>query len=164
MFQAAVVPVAAVLSIAFATAASAQPGTGAHIVGELTIDKSLTTGLTVRGKGAGFGNAVTNAFLTADSVTAEWQCRNRGGNIAPGQGTELVAVTGPTQTITPKNGNIVFNVTLPVPPRPDPDIACPNGNWTIDPTPLSLTYTNVVLHFEQNGEPVLTVPMGTIDP
>jgi len=30
--------------------------------------------------------------------------------------------------------------------------------------PLFLTYVNVLLHFEQAGEEVLTVPLGTIDP
>jgi len=153
---------AVVSTVAFAATASAAPGTGAHIVGDLSVDKSLVTGLTVSGKGAGFGNAVTDAFLTADSVTAEWQCRNHGGNIAPGQGTELVDVTGPTQSITPRQGQITFSVNLPVPAAPDPDVACPNGNWTIDSTPLSLTYTNVVLHFDQNGQEVLDVELGTL--
>ena len=140
----------------------AAPGTGAHIVGQLNVSTSLTTGLTVSGKGAGFGNSVTNAFLTADSVSATWQCRNPGGNIAPGQGTEQTNGTGPSQTITPRNGQITFSTTLPVPSPPDAATACPNGNWTIDPTPLSITYTNVVLHFQQGGVDVLAVPLGTI--
>ena len=157
-----IIGVLSMLLVAFS--ASVALAQNPHIVGDLTISKSLTTGLTVSGKGAGFGNDVTGAFLTADSVSAEWQCRNPGGNIAPGQGTELVDVTGPTQQITPRNGQITFSVNLPVPPAPDPDVACPNGNWTIDPTPLSLTYTNVVLHFQQDGVDVLTVELGTIDP
>jgi hypothetical protein len=32
------------------------------------------------------------------------------------------------------------------------------------PFPVSLTYTDVVLHFQQAGEEVLTVSPGTIDP
>ncbi|WP_437872983.1 hypothetical protein [Sorangium sp. So ce363] len=167
MFRTAVVPVATMLSLAFATPANAQKP-GAHIVGDLTIAKSLATGLTVEGTGAGFGNFVTDAFLTADRVVATWQCRNPGGNIAPGQGTELTDVVGEPQTIEPRAGRIEFNVTLPVPPRPDPDIACPNGNWTIDPTPLSLTYFGVVLHFQQVIDNVVTevlmVPLGDQDP
>ena len=159
-----IIGILSMLLMAFsASVALAQPGTGAHIVGDLTVEESLTEGVTVSGKGAGFGNAVTDAFLTADSVTSTWQCRNPGGNLAPGQGTELANVEGPTDTITPENGNIVFSATLPIPPAPDPEEACPNGNWTIDPEPLSVTYTNVVLHFEQNGEEILTVDLGTIE-
>jgi hypothetical protein len=154
---------AALAVLGFAAPASAQKP-GAHIVGQLTIEKSVTDGLTVSGKGAGFGNFVTDAFLTADRVEATWQCRNRGGNIAPGQGTELTDVTGPTETITPSAGHIDFAPTLPAPPPPDPNVACPNGNWTIDPTPLLLTYFGVELHFEQLGAEVLTVNVGTIDP
>jgi hypothetical protein len=154
---------ALLMSLLFASPALAQKP-GAHIVGDLTIDKSLTSGLTVSGRGAGFGDFVTDAFLTADRVVATWQCRNPGGNIAPGQGTELTDVVGPTETIEPRAGHIDFSVTLPVPAPPDPDVACPNGNWTIDPVPLSLTYSGVVLHFEQAGEEVLTVSLGTIDP
>jgi hypothetical protein len=155
-----IIAVLSLLAAAFAAVpALAQPGSGAHIVGDVDCTVSAT-GLTCSGKGAGFGNAVTDAFLTADSITAEWQCRNPGGNIAPGQGTELVDVQGPTQTITPRNGQITFTTTLPAPPPPDPDVACPNGNWTIDPTPLSLTFTGVSLNFEQAGVPVLTVPLG----
>src|SRR5215218_2517499 len=155
-----IIGVLSMLLVAFS--ASVALAQNPHIVGDITTDKSLTTGLTVSGKGAGFGNDVTDAFLTADSVTAEWQCRNHGGNIAPGQGTELVDVTGPTQSITPRQGQITFSVNLPVPAAPDPDVACPNGNWTIDSTPLSLTYTNVVLHFDQNGQEVLDVELGTL--
>lgn len=159
----AVTVLALLMSVLVASPALAQKP-GAHIVGDLTITKSLTTGLTVSGRGAGFGNFVTDAFLTADRVVATWQCRNPGGNIAPGQGTELTDVVGPTTTIEPRAGHIDFTVTLPAPPPPDPAVACPNGNWTIDPGPLSLTYVDVVLHFEQAGEEVLTVSLGTIDP
>jgi hypothetical protein len=158
-----VVLVGALCSLTFAAPANAQKP-GAHIVGDLTITKSLTTGLTVSGRGAGFGDFVTDAFLTADRVVATWQCRNPGGNVAPGQGTELTDVTGPTTTIEPRAGHIDFTTTLPVPAAPDPDVVCPNGNWTVDSTPLSLTYFGVELHFEQAGEEILVVSLGTIDP
>jgi hypothetical protein len=153
--------VTAASAIVAAPALAQKPG--AHIVGDLTITKS-TSGLTVSGKGAGFGSFVTDAFLTADRVEAVFQCRNPGGNIAPGQGVELVDVTGPTQTITPRSGHIDFNVTLPAPPPPDPDDVCPNGNWSVDATPLSLTFVGVELHFEQAGQEVLLVSLGDIDP
>jgi hypothetical protein len=74
--------VALVSTLAFAATASAQKP-GAHIVGDLTITKDAT-GLTVSGRGAGFGNFVTSAFLTAERVEAVFLCRNPGGNVAPG--------------------------------------------------------------------------------
>lgn len=162
MRRIAVTALALLLSLLVASPALAQKP-GAHIVGQLTITKS-TAGITVSGKGAGFGNFVTEAFLTAERVVAVFQCRNPGGKIAPGQGVELLDVVGPTATITPRAGHIEFNVTLPAPPPPDPADVCPNPNWTVDPEPLSLTFFGVELHFEQNGQEVLVVELGDIDP
>jgi len=39
---------------------------------------------------------------------------------------------------------------------------CPNGNWRVDL--LHLTYHDVVLHIQQNGEDILTRDLGLIDP
>src|SRR5262249_56072270 len=77
-------------------------------IGTRTASKSLTSGLTVSGKAAGLGNGPTAAFLTASSVSATYECVNHGGNVAPGQPVVLQNVTGPTQNITPRNGQIRF--------------------------------------------------------
>jgi hypothetical protein len=150
----------AIAALAFApTAVAASP----HFIGTPTCDKSTTTGLTCSGKAAGLGNGPTAAFLTADSVTATYECVNKGGNVAPGQPVVLQDVTGPTQTITPHNGQITFSPTIPPPTPPSAKTECPNGNWTVRLT--SLTYTNVVLHIQQPpGTDVLTFSFGTIDP
>jgi hypothetical protein len=72
-------------------------------------------------------------------------------------------VTGPSQNITPRNGQITFSPTIPPPPTPSSSAVCPNGNWKVILT--SLTYTNVVLHIQQPpGNDVLTDNLGTIDP
>jgi hypothetical protein len=72
-------------------------------------------------------------------------------------------VTGPTEHITPHNGQITFSATLPVPTPPSAATECPNGNWRVRLT--SLTYTNVVLHIEQPaGVEILSFNFGTIDP
>jgi hypothetical protein len=119
--------------------------------------------LTCSDKAAGLENEPANVFLTAASVTATYECVNRGGNVAPGQPVVTQNVTGPTQTITPHNGLITFSATLPVPTPPSPATECANGNWTVRLT--SLTYTNVVLHIQQpGGVDVLTFNFGTIDP
>jgi hypothetical protein len=147
--------VAAISTVSFA----ASP----HFIGTPSCTKSTTTGLTCSGKAAGLGNGPTVAFLTASSVSATYECVNKGGNVAPGQPTVTSAVTGPTQTITPHNGQISFSPTIPPPATPSSASTCPNGNWTVRRT--SLTYNDVVLHIQQpEGTDVLTFSFGTIDP
>src|SRR5260370_6260996 len=123
----------------------------------------MRTGLGCSGKAGGLGNAPSAAFLTADSETATYECVNHGGNVAPGQPIVIKGVTGPTQTITPHNGQITFSPTIPPPTPPSAKTECPNGNWTVRIT--SLSYTNVVLHIQQPpGTDLLTFSFGNIDP
>jgi hypothetical protein len=143
--------------------ASAALAQSPHFVGTPTCTKSTSTGLTCSGKAAGLGNGPTAAFLTASSVTANYECVNHGGNVAPGQPAVTQNVTGPTQTITPHNGQITFSPTIPPPTPPSAATECPSANWTVRLT--SLTYTGVVLHIQQPpGTNVLTDNLGTIDP
>jgi hypothetical protein len=152
--------VALLAAAVFAAAAVAQ---SPHFIGTPSCTKSLTSGLTCSGKAAGLGNEPAFVFLTASSVTATYECVNKGGNVAPGQPVVTQSVTGPTQTITPRNGQITFSATLPVPPPPSAATECPNGNWSVRLT--SLTYTDVVLHIQQpEGVEILSFSFGTIDP
>jgi hypothetical protein len=155
------VPAMLLASILSATAAQAQ---SPHFVGTPTCTKSLSSGLTCSGKAAGLGNGPTAAFLTASSVSATYVCHNKGGNVAAGQPVVNQNVTGPTQTITPRNGQITFSPTIPPPTPPSAATECPNGNWTV--VLASLTYNDVTLHLQQPpGTPdVLTFSFGTIDP
>jgi hypothetical protein len=147
--------IAAISAVAFAESP--------HFIGTPTCTKSLTSGLTCSGKAAGLGNGPTAAFLTASSVSATYECVNKGGNVAPGQPVVLQNVTGPTQNITPRNGQITFSPNIPPPPTPSSADTCPNGNWSVRLT--SLTYNDVVLHIQQPpGTDVLTFSFGTIDP
>lgn len=66
---------------------------------------------------------------------------------------------GPTTPIPPSNGNITFTVGIPAPPAPSASALCPSSNWNV--LLVSITYVNVVLHIQQNGVDVLTVPLGT---
>src|SRR5262249_11601777 len=155
--------VVAALVGAIAAIAATAFADNAHFIGTPTCDKSLTSGLTCSGKAAGLGNGPTEAFLTADSMTATYECVNHGGNIAPGQPIVTQGVTGPRQTITPHNGQITFSPTIPPPTPPSARDECPNGNWTVVLT--SLSYTNVVLHIQQPpGTDVLTFSFANIDP
>jgi len=154
------VPAMLLGSVLFATAARAQ---SPHFVGTPSCTKSTSSGLTCSGKAAGLGNGPTLAFLTASSVQATYVCTNKGGNIAPGQPVVNQNVTGPTQNITPRNGQISFSPTIPPPTPPSAATECPNGNWTVVLT--SLTYNDVTLHIQQPpGTDVLVDSLGNIDP
>lgn len=134
-----------------------------HFIGTPSCSKSLSSGLTCSGKAAGLGDGPALAFVTADSVTATYVCKNKGGNVAPGQPVVTNDVVGPTEQITPRNGQITFSAMLPVPPAPSSAATCPNGNWRVVLT--SLTYTDVVLHIDDSaGNDILTFDFGTIDP
>lgn len=150
-------------SLALGLTATAAMAANAHFVGGFTITKSLTTGLTVSGKAAGLGNGPVEAFLTAESVRATYECVNKGGNVAPGQPLVDSDVTGPVTNIEPRNGQITFTVTLPPPATPSSAETCPNGNWSV--RLLSLTFFGVVLHVHQLSDNVdLEADLGTIDP
>jgi hypothetical protein len=159
-----VIPVSAITALAVSVSLAIGSGGNPHFIGTPTCAKnSKTFVLTCSGKAAGLDEAITMAFLTASSVTERVVCVNHGGNIAPGQGTSQTSVQGPTQIILPHNGQITFSVQLNPPPKPTPAQAgCQNSNWTV--MVLSVTYTNVVLHIQQNGVDALTFSFGTIDP
>jgi hypothetical protein len=134
-----------------------------HFIRTPSCTKSLSSGLSCSGKAAGLGDGPALVFLTADSVTANYVCKNKGGNVAPGQPVVEQDVTGPTEQITPHNGQITFSATIPPPTPPSSATECPNGNWNVVLT--SLTYTNVVLHIDDSSlTDLLTFDFGTIDP
>ncbi|MFD7262456.1 hypothetical protein [Streptomyces sp. NPDC059874] len=156
-----------VLATALLTLLASAAGTvtataqGEHFIGDIVCTTSLTSGLQCSGKAAGLGNRPSQAFLAADSVVAEYACKNPAGNVAPGQRTRFNRVTGPSQTIQPSSGQITFtNVTLAIPSTPPAQRVCPNRNWTA--TLVKVTYEDVVLTIEQRGTDPLTAELGTI--
>jgi hypothetical protein len=48
------------------------------------------------------------------------------------------------------------------PPLPSGSQICPNPNWSV--RLVSITYDNVVLHIQQNGQERLTFNFGNVDP
>jgi hypothetical protein len=145
---------------ATAAGAAARP----HTIGQPTVDIDSSGNLSVQWKVAGLGNFTSAAFLTADRVEAVYGCDNPGVGgdgiqIPPGQPIVLTDVVGPTTQIPPSNGNITFTVGIPAPPAPSSIGFCPGSNWTV--VLVSITYVNVVLHIQQGGMDVLTVPLGT---
>jgi len=94
--------------------------------------------LTATGKIAGLGNRDVTIVLDATGVTT---CRNRGGNVPPGQ-TETVS--GQVSDLRPENGQVTFSVTTASVSNPCPDHMAP-----------STTFTSATLTVFQGGSVVL---------
>jgi hypothetical protein len=107
-------------------------------------------GLTVlcTGKVAGLGGTTFEIRISADA-TALVECTNPGGNVAPGQDTDIQVegTTGPTPT--PRTGQFRFSIETDPPPDPDPTPTCPNEMW--DPDIVDVVFDTVTLTlFEDN--------------
>ena len=102
---------------------------------------------------AGLGNADLVANLSV-SGTAVYQCKNQGGNVAPGQNKVLVGpATAPTfiDSDAIKNGNLTLVTNPAILSAPGTVTAaqagCANNNWTgVNPV---LTVTSINLVIEQ---------------
>jgi len=138
-----------------------------HFIGEptcstKTVSDNVAT-ITCSGKAAGLGTGPAKVFLTASQVDAQYICRNRGGNTAPGHPAFFQNLTGPATNITPHSGQITFSASLSTPPNPPSSQVCPNGNWRVEL--ISATFENVVLHVQQPvGTDILHWDFGDIDP
>lgn len=122
-----------------------------------TISGTISKVTSCKASLAGLGNDDVLVTLTT-SGSAVYQCRNHGGQIAPGQNKVLV---GPS--VTPaffdadeiKNGNLSFTISNTLTARATVTAAeagCPGAQWTgVNPV---LTITNISLVIEQ--------PVGTV--
>src|SRR5438067_7513732 len=142
-----------------AVGASSAPAASAHFKkgGEPTCTisgsgaSSTSTSCTASLSGLGGGDLDINTTVSGFAV---YQCRNNGGNIAPGQNRVLVGpVTAPTTIPSGaiKNGNVTFTTNPAVLTAPSTvsgaQAGCPNGNWTgVNPT---LTVTSIRLTIAQ---------------
>jgi hypothetical protein len=125
-----------------------------HFKGEQTFtDNGLT--LTAAGELAGLGNGDVVITLVAEG-DASTLCRNRGGNIAPGQ-NRIPVVLDATQTVLAseiKNGTTPFRLTTAGPEQPSSaEAGCPNGNWTAEIN--DVVFTSATISVEQAGALVL---------
>jgi hypothetical protein len=125
-----------------------------HFKGEQTFtDNGLT--LTAAGELAGLGNADVIITLSAEGDGSAL-CRNRGGNVAPGQNKIPVLVSA-TQTVLAseiKNGTTPYRLTTAGPDRPTAaEAGCPNGNWTAEIN--DVVFSSATISVEQAGTLVL---------
>jgi hypothetical protein len=103
---------------------------------------------------AGLGG--TTFEITIDATgTASVTCTNKGGNIAPGQDTEVETSGTTGEQTTDTNGNFQINVSTddpePLPATP----TCPNRGWT--PNIEDVEFTTAVLNLFQAGVLVDTI-------
>jgi len=81
---------------------------------------------------SGLGNTdVVDVFLTAP-VLVQADCRNPGGNVAPGQAFQT-SVTASQLQLRPENGQITNTISISASDAPTPSAAqvCPNPMWTV---------------------------------
>jgi hypothetical protein len=118
--------------LGFASPALAQ---NPHFVGQVR-STDLGTQLQVSGSVAGLGNENIDVEVIANGI-ASVDCENPGGNVAPGQRTE-VASTGTVTNVEVKNGRANFSVTTATPTVPNVP-TCPNSKWTATVTDVEFT-------------------------
>lgn len=137
----------AALLIAIASPAFAQ--SGHFVTGGANEPMCTDEGTTVLcdGKVAGLGGTTFEIVVEAEGV-AEVECRNPGGNVAPGQDTEVevAGTSGPLET--PRNGQHEFAVETDEPSVPNTP-TCPNPQWTAEVVDVEFGTATISL-FEDN--------------
>jgi hypothetical protein len=134
------IPTAMVASALLLMAPMLAVAQSPHFIGTPTASVNNSGDLTVKFKAAGLGNSATDVFVTSTSVSADLQCVNKGGNPPPPKTAEFGPATGPTKTLTPRNGQITETSTIPFPASEQEleDAAdCPNPNWSVRTTNIS---------------------------
>ena len=125
------------LAMAICSAVSTAIAANPHFVTGPQLSES-DGALTATGKIAGLGNQSVTITLEATGTTT---CRNRGGNVPPGQ-TETVS--GTVEDLRPDNGQLTFAVTTASVSNPCPDRMRP-----------ITVFTRATLTVVQGGEIVL---------
>jgi hypothetical protein len=121
-----------------------------HFVrGPIGTDEGTT--LLVTGKVAGLGSDPVNIVIDAEGL-ATVECTNPGGNVAPGQDTEVDA-SGQTGPITPRNGQITFSAETLEPTVPNFP-TCPNPQWTANVTDVEFSSATATV-FDEAGNILL---------
>ena len=147
--------------VSAAQAASPHFKRGGDPVCTVTASGSTSYSVSCEAVLAGLGNADLVANLSV-SGTAVYQCKNQGGNVAPGQNKVLIGPATSTTSIPAdaiKNGNLTLTTNpavLTAPTTVSAAVAgCPNNNWAgINPV---VTVTSITLVIEQPpGTPIFT--------
>lgn len=147
-----IVIAALAITLGFPATALAQSG---HFVGTPTCTDEGTT-VECRGKVAGLGSSTFQITVEASGV-AMVECRNPGGNVAPGQTftTTSEGTTGPRPT--PRNGQFRFNLETVAPTAPAG--SCPNSKWSGEV--VDVEFGDATITLSENGvvSDTITVPV-----
>ena len=104
---------------------------------------------------SGLGNEAFFIEIDATGI-ASVECTNPGGNVAPGQDTEVNASGSFGPFTADKNGNFRFTtLTTAAPPNPSGAEACPNPKWTATITDVAFN-TPATISIIQGGQVVAT--------
>jgi hypothetical protein len=138
--------------LAFPGVAAAQSG---HFVGTQTC-RDIGTQVECSGKVAGLGGTTFTITVEAQG-TASVECRNPGGNVAPGQSFSFDAAGASGPFPTPRNGQARYTVRTDAPTAPAG--ACPNPQWTATVTDVEFTDATISLFEDSNLSDQVTVPV-----
>jgi hypothetical protein len=139
-------------------AAYAQSGHFIEQGGNAPECTDIGTQVECSGKVAGLGGTTFEITVEASGV-ATVQCRNPGGNIAPGQDTSVDAAGSSGPQPTPRNGQFQFTeLTTDAPTVPNFP-TCPNPQWTANV--VDVTFTTATLSLFEDGalSDQITVPV-----
>jgi hypothetical protein len=147
---AAAVALTAPVDIAFA-----QSG---HFIDRTVVCADTGTQVACTGKVAGLGGTTFTITVEA-SGTAMVECTNPGGNVAPGQDTDVDVAGTSGPLATPRNGQFEFMLSTTAPSVPNTP-TCPNASWTA--TVVDVEFGDATLTLFENGNisDTITVPVG----
>ena len=98
-----------------------------HFVGTQSCTDAGTT-LICKGKVAGLGGNTFQINVQANG-TAIIECENPGGNVAPGQNTNVTILGSSGPLATPRNGSYRYTISTVTPTVPNVP-TCPSDKWT----------------------------------
>lgn len=142
------------LGIAFVPSTSAVAQSGHFVKTQACED--VGTAVQCSGKVAGLGGTTFEITVEASGI-ASVQCRNPGGNVAPGQDFEFDAAGTSGPLATPRNGHYVYTVETSSPTVPAG--SCPNDSWTAEVVDVEFTEATIALTDDGMTADVVTVPV-----
>jgi hypothetical protein len=141
----------------FALSAGPAFAQSGHFVGTPTCT-DIGTQVRCVGKVAGLGGTTFEITVEAEGL-ATVECTNPGGNVAPGQDTEITVAGTTEPQPTPRNGQFRFRLESddpePLPATP----TCPNNQWT--PNIVDVEFGDATITLLEGGvvSDTVTVPV-----
>ncbi|MBA2483161.1 MAG: hypothetical protein H0V39_01825 [Nitrosomonas sp.] len=127
-----------------------------HFVGTQICTDAGTT-LVCQGKVAGLGGTTFQINVQAIG-TAVIECENPGGNVAPGQDTEVTILGSSGPLSTPRNGNYRYTISTTTPTVPNVP-TCPNNKWTANVIDVTFRDATITLLEDNVIADQITVPV-----